>query len=198
MAIRKIARLGEPTLRKAALPISAEKLGSAWLQQLTADLVETMRDAEGAGLAAPQIYEPVQLCALEVKRNLRYPHFPEIPLTLLINPQLTPLTASYDVLLENESVTLYEGCLSIPGLRGRVTRPRSVRLSAITPDGKEINEVWTGVAAAILQHEVDHLHGCLFIDRADPLTLCFQQEYERYVPVDQRVIDHALVSEGQG
>ena len=190
MAIRKIARLGEPVLRQQAAPISRDRLGSAWLTQLFADLIETMRDANGAGLAAPQIYESFQAAVIEVKKNTRYPAFPEIPLRLLVNPKLTPLVSHSDVLVETESVTLYEGCLSIPGLRGKVTRPRSVHLSALTPEGDQIDEIWTGVSAAVLQHEIDHLQGSLFIDRAEPLSMTFQQEYERYVPLDQRVVDH--------
>jgi peptide deformylase len=83
------------------------------------DLIETMREVKGAGLAAPQIFEPVQAAVLEVKANPRYPTFPEIPLRLLLNPVLTPLVSRTDVLPPEESVTLFEGCLSIPGLRGR-------------------------------------------------------------------------------
>lgn len=190
MAIRKIARLGEPVLRGQAAPISRDRLGSAWLSQLFSDLIETMREVKGAGLAAPQIFEPVQAVVMEVKANSRYPTFPEIPLRQLVNPELTPLLSRTDCLLERESVTLYEGCLSIPGLRGKVTRPRSVHLRAWTPEGDEIDEVWTGVAAAVLQHEVDHLRGSLFIDRADARSLSFQDEYEQYVPLEQRVVDH--------
>lgn len=194
MAIRKIARLGEPVLRQVAKPIAREHLSSAWFERLLADMVETMRDADGAGLAAPQVYESVQVCIIEVgrggKHNPRYPDVPDIPLRVLVNPQLTPLSSSYDVLIETESVSMYEGCLSVPGLRGRVTRPRSVRLRAQDRDGSPIDEVWNGPAASVLQHEVDHLHGCLFVDRAEPQTLCFLQEYERFVPAQDRIVDH--------
>jgi peptide deformylase len=124
------------------------------------------------------------------QNNARYPLIPNIPLRVLVNPQLTPLTTSYDVLLESESVSMYEGCLSVPGLRGRVTRPRSVRLRAQDRDGTIVDEVWTGPAASVIQHEVDHLHGALFVDRVDPSTLCFLKEYERHVPQLDRIVDH--------
>jgi peptide deformylase len=189
VAIRKIAKLGEPVLRQNADPIQKQQLGSDWLRLLIADMTETMRDADGAGLAANQIYEPVQVCILEVNKNARYPHWPEIPFRVLINPKLTPLVESYDVLVESDSITMYEGCLSVPGLRGRVTRPRRVRVQALSLEGDEMDEIWEGVAAAIVQHEVDHLHGTLFVDRCEPRTLCFQREYERYVPVAERCVD---------
>jgi peptide deformylase len=200
VAIRKIARLGEPVLRQAATPIAREHLSTAWFERLLADMIETMRDADGAGLAAPQVYESVQLCIIEVgrgaKNNPRYPLLPDIPLRVLVNPQVAPIASSYDVLLETESVSMYEGCLSVPGLRGRVTRPRSVRLRAQDRDGSAIDEVWTGPAASVLQHEVDHLHGCLFVDRVEPQTLCFLQEYERHVPQQERIVDHGSPKQG--
>lgn len=189
MTIRKIARLGEPILRRSASPIAPEALGQAWLHTLIDDMIETMRDADGAGLAAPQVYEPWQVCVIEVLANPRYPNFPTIPLTVLLNPRLTPLVSTHDVLLDRESVTLYEGCLSVPGLRGRVSRPRAVRVQALAPDGTEVDQHWSGVSAAIIQHEVDHLHGTLFVDRADSSTLCFSREYERYVPEAERLVD---------
>ncbi len=206
MAIRKIARLGEPILRGKAARLTSEQLGSEWLTQLLSDMTETMRDADGAGLAAPQIYEPYQICMLEVNtrpnnnprsNTPRYPYFPQIPFQVLLNPTLTPLVQTHDVLVESDSITTYEGCLSVPGLRGRVSRPRRVRVQATTPTGGSIDEVWEGVAAAIIQHEVDHLHGVLFVDRADPKTLCFQREFERFVPDTERCIDHGSAQHDQ-
>ncbi|HEX2730939.1 MAG TPA: peptide deformylase [Polyangiaceae bacterium] len=202
MAIRTIARLGEPILRRTASPVAREQLSSAWFEQLVADLVDTMRHADGAGLAAPQIFESFQVCVIEVgrdgKHNPRYPLLPDIPLRVFVNPQLTPLTTSYDFLLENESISMYEGCLSVPGLRGRVTRPRSVRLRALDVKGEAIDEVWSGPVAAVIQHEVDHLHGSVFLDRVDASTLCFLQEYERYVPPEERIVDHGAPRPKEG
>lgn len=189
MVIRKVARLGDPGLRASAGLISREQLRSQWLRELVGDMTRTMRDAEGAGLSAPQVYAPFQVCMVEVHKNARYPKFPEVPLRVFINPKLTPLVQSHDVLIETDSITLYEGCLSVPGLRGRVTRPRRVRLQALDLEGQVIDETWEGIPAAILQHEVDHLHGTLFIDRTDPRTLCFQKEFERHVPDDEHCVD---------
>lgn len=188
MALRKIARLGEPILRTTAARVSENLFGSAGLERLLTDMLETMRDAGGAGLAAPQIYEPSQVCLIEVAKNARYPDFPDIPLTVLINPVITPIVTTHDVLVESEAITMYEGCLSVPGLRGRVTRPAAVRVRAQRPDGTVIDETWSGVAAAIVQHEVEHLHGVLFVDRADASSLCFEKEYKRHVPHDARII----------
>lgn len=182
MSIRKIAQLGEPILRRVAEPFAKRELRSAEFQSLLDDLIETMRDADGAGLAAPQIYVSRQLCAIEVQANPRYPAFPQIPLTVLVNPRLTPLESA-------GTIAMYEGCLSVGGMRGRVTRPRSVRVQALRPDGDEIDEIWEGIAAAIVQHEVDHLQGHLYVDHVDPSTLCFLREYERHVPLEARIVD---------
>lgn len=183
MAVRRIARLGEPGLRRVASKIEAEQFGSAGLQALVNDLIETMRAVSGAGLAAPQIFENVAVCVIEVKKNTRYPMFPEIPLSVLVNPVLTPLPGHHG------SIAIFEGCLSVPGLRGRVVRPRAVQLSALTPTGEPIERQVIGVEAAILQHEVDHLLGSLFVDKADPRSLTFLEEFEQFVPVEERVTE---------
>lgn len=189
MAIRKIAQLGEPVLRRVAEPIAREEIGSERLVTLTRDLIETMRDADGAGIAAPQVYESVRLCVVEVRKNPRYPHFPEIPLLVLINPVVEPLSSSSESGEARDTITMFEGCLSVPGLRGKVRRPRKVRVTALNEQGAPLELVWEGVRAAVIQHELDHLDGVLFVDRALPRSLMFQREYERYVPPDQRVAD---------
>jgi peptide deformylase len=190
MAIRKIAQLGEPVLRQRARELSKEELASPRIASLIEDMVETMRDADGAGLAAPQVYESLALVVIEVRANPRYPSADPIPLTVLVNPKLTPIAASpLDRLSDSEAIEVYEGCLSVTGLRGRVRRPRQVRVQALDRAGKSVDEVWEGFRAAVVQHETDHLLGTLFVDRADPKTLSFLREYERYVPVEQRVVD---------
>lgn len=189
MPVREILRLGDPRLRMRAEPVRDSAWGSMELQNLVNDLTDTMRAASGAGIAAPQIGVLQQVCVIEVKRNERYPQFPEIPLCVLINPQLTPLAHSYDVLAPADAISVYEGCLSVPGLRGRVSRPRRVRLQARDVNGNRVDEVWEGPKAAVVQHEVDHLHGTLFVDRADTSTLAFIAEYEQFVPVSERVVD---------
>lgn len=186
MALRDIAKLGEPILRQHAARVPPEKLDSPWLRQLVTDLIDTMHHNQGAGLAAPQIFEPSSVCVLEVEKNPRYPSFPTVPLRVLVNPQVTPLERAE---LESTRVTIYEGCLSVPGLRGKVDRPRKVHLEAQSLEGAPIDEVWEGIPAAILQHEVDHLNGVLFVDRADPRSLCFLEQFELHVPPSQRVLD---------
>jgi peptide deformylase len=170
--------MGEPILRQLARTLADGEFGSSSLDTLISDLIDTMRAADGAGLAAPQIFEPVSVCVLEVERNPRYPTFPRVPLTVLVNPVVEPIEGS-------GVIGLYEGCLSVPGLRGRVSRPDRVRLRARTPSGDTVDRVVEGVEAAIVQHEVDHLYGRLFVDHAESTTLTFLEEYQRYVaPVD--------------
>lgn len=191
MPVREILRLGHPRLRQGAEPVPERVFGSSDLFDLVADLVDTMRSNCGAGIAAPQIGVSLQVCVIEVTRNERYPSFPEIPLCVLVNPQLTPIGQSYDVLAPEDAISIYEGCLSVPGLRGKVSRPRRVRVQARDQFGNRVDEVWEGAKAAVVQHEVDHLHGTLFVDRADTNTLCFLAEYEQFVPVEERVLDGA-------
>ena len=173
MAIRKIAQLGHPILRTQARFISKEELATPEFQQLIDDLVETMRDANGAGLAATQIYEAVQVCAIEVNNNPRYPYKPKIPLTILVNPKLEYLT---DETFEN-----YEGCLSVPNLRGVVHRIARVRLTALDRHGNAVEQTCQGFTAGTMQHEIDHLNGILFVDRVkDPKTLSTWTEFDRH------------------
>lgn len=173
MTFRKIATIGHPILRQEARPLSTEEVSAPATQQLIDDLVETMREARGAGLAANQVYQPVQICVIEVGDNPRYPYKPKIPLTVLINPELEPL--------DQETFDNYEGCLSVPNLRGIVPRHVGVRLRALDREGNTVErEIW-GLTAGTFQHEVDHLRGRLFVDRVtDPTTLCTWDAFERY------------------
>lgn len=188
MAIRKIASLGEPVLRRPTENVPLDQIGSPRVQGLIDDMIETMRDADGAGIAAPQVYDSSRVCVIEVKNNPRYPDFPGIPLLVLVNPVLTAL-AGNGALRKEESITMYEGCLSVPGIRGRVQRPRRVRVQALSRTGEALDFVWEGIPAAVVQHECDHLDGVLFVDRADPKTLTFLREYERHVPAAERIVD---------
>ena len=172
MAIRKIAQIGHPVLRQVAREVSRAELASSKIQTFIDDLVDTMRDADGAGLAAIQVYEPIRICAIEVRNNPRYPYKPQIPLTILVNPVLTPVD---DELFDN-----YEGCLSVPNLRGMVKRHVHLRCQAWDRHGKPIDEVVHGLKAGTYQHEVDHLNGKIFVDRADPSTFTTWTEFERY------------------
>jgi peptide deformylase len=190
VAIRKIAQMGEPVLRRVARPLSVEELRSPAIQTLIDDMVDTMHDADGAGLAAPQVYESVQLCVIEIQKNPRYPDALDIPLTVLVNPVVTPAVDSpADALAEEDSIAMFEGCLSVTGMRGQVVRPRRVRVQALDRDGKPLDFVWEGVRASVVQHETDHLKGVLYVDRADSKSLTFLREYERYVPREERIVD---------
>jgi peptide deformylase len=173
MAIRKIAQIGHPVLRQRAREVTREELASPAIQQFIDDLIETMRDANGAGLAAIQVYEPIRICAIEVTNNPRYPYKPPIPLTILVNPVLTPVG--------DETFDNYEGCLSVPNLRGVVPRSTHLHVTAWDRHGGAIDEVVHGLKAGTYQHEVDHLDGKLFVDRVtDPSTLTTWTEFERY------------------
>jgi len=173
VTVRDIVRIGHPVLREVAAPV--DDLGA--VQGLIGDLVETMRAASGAGLAANQIGVPLQVCVIEVRTpNPRYPYKPAIPLTVLINPRVEPLS--------DETFANYEGCLSVPDLRGVVDRYVEVRVQALDRDGAPIDCVVRGLSAGTFQHETDHLNGTLFVDRVtDTRTLCTWSEFrERYEP----------------
>mgnify|MGYP000137240494 CR=1 FL=1 len=172
MAILKVAQIGHPVLRQQARPVTREELLTPAFQAFIDSMIETMRDAQGAGLAANQVHEPVQVCVMEVKDNPRYPYKPNIPLTILINPVLTPLS---ETKFEN-----YEGCLSVPDMRGMVRRHVELRVQAWDRLGNEIDRTIRGITAGTFQHECDHLAGTLFIDRVeDPRTLCTWKEFAR-------------------
>lgn len=188
MAIRKIAQMGNPVLRQRAEEVPPVEVRSPRVRTLIDDMIETMRDADGAGIAAPQVHESVRIAIIEVSGNPRYPDFPGIPLTVLVNPVVEPLVGGpAGELADEEAITLYEGCLSVSGIRGRVRRPRKVRVRALDREGNALDFVWEGVPAAVVQHETDHLDGVLFVDRADPRSLTFLKEWERYVVGAPRV-----------
>lgn len=190
VAIRKIAQLGEPVLRQTARPLSMDELKSPSIQSLIDDMIATMRDADGAGLAAPQVYESLQICVIEITKNPRYPDALDIPLTVLVNPVVTPAVgARGQALAARDSIAMFEGCLSVAGLRGRVSRPRRVRVRALGRFGEPLDFEWEGVRASVVQHETDHLKGVLYVDLADSRSLTFLREYERYVPREERIVD---------
>jgi peptide deformylase len=200
VAIRKIAQMGEPVLRRRADLVDPNEIAAPFIQTLIDDMIETMHDADGAGLAAPQVYESLQLCVIEVDQNPRYPQFEPIPLTVLINPVVTPLVGSVlsgGELSVEDSFQMYEGCLSVPGMRGRVVRPRKVRVQALDRAGVALDFVWESFRAVVVQHETDHLLGTLYVDRADPKTLTFLREYQRFVPSASRIRDQGKAVVGK-
>ena len=173
MSIRKIATIGHPVLRKVARPLGKEELRSPETQRFIDDLIETMVDANGAGIAANQVYEPIRISVICVKQNPRYPYMPTIPLTILVNPELE--------LVPGETFDNYEGCLSVPNLRGLVPRAVRVRVRAWDREGKPLDHEVKGLSAGVFQHEVDHLDGKLFVDRVkDTTSLSTWQDFERY------------------
>ena len=160
--IRAITTIGEPILRRRATEANLDRLRRGLYADLINDLVETMRDAQGVGLAAPQIGQSVRICVLEVAGNPRYPDFAPFPLTVLVNPTLT--------VTDQQRSIVEEGCLSISGIRNRIARPRSVRVTAFTSKSSPLEQEWSGTPAVIVQHEVDHLDGILITDHATALA----------------------------
>ena len=188
--IREVLRMGDPRLLQKALPVESFK--SAELDSLLQDMRDTMAHLNGAGLAAPQIGVGLRVVIFGVSANPRYPGVEPIALTTLVNPRLTAVpSGGHGALADRDAITVYEGCLSVTGLRGRVRRPRRVRVEAWDRSGAPLDFTWEGFRAAVVQHEVDHLHGTLFVDRALPQSWIFTREYERFVPLDQRIVDGA-------
>jgi peptide deformylase len=174
MSVRGIAAVGDPVLRRRASEIAPDELRSPEVQSLIDEMIETMRAASGAGLAANQVHDLRRIAVIEVKEgNPRYPYKPPIPLTVLVNPVLEPL--------DEETVEINEGCLSVPDLRGTVDRFVSVRVRYLDRHGAEHDEVRRGLTAGTFQHEVDHLDGVLFLDRVrDPSTFTTWEQFDRH------------------
>jgi peptide deformylase len=173
MAILKIAQMGNPVLRRPAAPVPVKSITSPILQKFVDDMIETMREYNGVGLAAPQVHESLQIVVIEVHENPRYPQVAPIPLTVLINPAAEPLT--------DETEEDWEGCLSIPDIRGKVPRVREIRVRAYDRKGKELDFAVKNFFARVILHECDHLQGILFPDRMQKLdTLTYLTEYQRY------------------
>jgi peptide deformylase len=173
MAILKVARLGHPVLRLVAEPVPVESIASPLVQQLIDDMLETMDEYDGAGLAAPQVHVSAQIVVFEIENNPRYPDAESIELTVLINPKITPLSDD----IEED----WEGCLSLPDLRGRVPRHTKVRVEAYDRDAKKLNYIAKGFHARVVQHECDHLWGKVYVDRMTSMeSLTFMREFARY------------------
>ena len=165
MAVLPIRRIGDPVLRQICRQVAPDELATTEMQSFIDDLIETMRAANGAGLAAPQVGRPVAIAAVCIDDNPRYPYKPNFPLTVFVNPVVT--------VLSDETRSLDEGCLSVPDLRGRVERSMHVRIQAVDRHGAPIDFEVKGLTAGTFQHEFDHLLGVVFVDRVrDPSTLC--------------------------
>ncbi len=157
MAILKVARLGHPVLRQKANPVPVDDIASDRVQRLIDDMVETMREYDGAGLAANQVHTLLQIAVIEVETNPRYPDAPPIPLTVLVNPVVTPAT--------EEREDGWEGCLSVPDMRGVVPRYTAVRLECYDRQANRVSLVAKDFFARVIQHETDHLNGIVYLDR---------------------------------
>lgn len=160
MAVREILKMGDPRLLRVAEPVTS--FGTPELHALIADMFDTMHAANGAGLAAPQIGVNLQLVIYGFKNNPRYPDAPQVPETVLINPVLTPLSG--------EQEEAFEGCLSVPGLRGSVPRWTQLHYEGFDQFGERIVRDAAGFHARVVQHEVDHLHGILYPMRIKDFT----------------------------
>ena len=170
--LREIVEIGNPVLRQIAKSVAKDEIPSKRIQRLVDDLIDTMRYANGAGLAATQIAVPLRVCVIEVKKNPRYPYKPDIPLTVLINPIITFLT--------DKRITVYEGCLSVPNLRGQVERCPEIKVEGLDRNGESVSFVSKGISAGTFQHELDHLDGLIYTDLIkDPSTLCTLKEFAR-------------------
>ena len=152
--IRDILKMGDPRLLRIAPPVPDAMLGSAELDALIADMFDTMHAADGVGLAAPQIGVDLQLVIFGFEHSERYPDAPEVPQTILLNPVITPLSQDME--------EGWEGCLSVPGLRGIVPRYARVRYRGFDPSGQPIDREVAGFHARVVQHECDHLDGVLY------------------------------------
>ncbi|EHR71097.1 peptide deformylase [Burkholderiales bacterium JOSHI_001] len=161
MAVREILKMGDPRLLRVAQPVT--NFGSAELRALVVDLFDTMAAANGAGLAAPQIGVDLQLVIFGFENNnQRYPDAPAVPLTVLVNPTIEPL--------DEEMEAGWEGCLSVPGLRGQVPRHARIRYHGFDAEGQRIDRIAEGFHARVVQHECDHLIGRLYPTRMTDLS----------------------------
>jgi len=167
--------MGHPTLRRPARALQTDEIGSDVLHRLVVDMIDTLHDYGGIGLAAPQVNEAIRLAIVELPGGMsRYGELPSIPLTAFINPRIE--------VLDQTTAGYWEGCLSVPGLRGFVERPQHIRVEALDLAGEPISMELEGFPATVFQHEFDHLDGRLYVDRiSDSTRLVFEEEYERYI-----------------
>jgi len=176
MAILKVARMGHPVLRAKALPIPPSEIAAPGVQQLIDDMFETMEEYAGIGLAAPQIHQPLRVFVAGLREGPLTDLMSDdedMPRVALVNPEISPAG--------EEIESNWEGCLSIPDVRGLVPRPTLVRVRAFDRTGRPLEFTASGLPARVLQHELDHLDGILFVDRMPSFeSLTFMEEYRRH------------------
>ncbi|NAS31484.1 peptide deformylase [Flavobacteriaceae bacterium R38] len=168
-----VIKMGNPGLRGVSKEVDSKIIQSESFQQFLKNLIATMRIEDGAGIAAPQVAVMQRVFVMEMENNTRYPDKESFPLLIAINPKISPIG--------DELQDSWEGCLSIPNIRGKLKRYNRIKLTATDVTGKEFVTELTGFAAVVAQHELDHLDGILFIDRMESLeTLTFFEEYQEY------------------
>ena len=176
MAILKVARLGHPVLRAKASPVPPAEIASVRIQTLVDDMFETMSEYQGIGLAAPQVHESLRVFVAGVRRAevvTPMTDDTEMPMVAVINPEIVPVGGDVE--------SGWEGCLSIPDIRGRVVRPAAIEMSAYDRKGRRVRLGASGLPARVIQHETDHLDGVLFFDRMQSFeTLAFMDEFRRH------------------
>lgn len=181
MAILEIAKLGNPILRKVAEPVTQEAYQDPSFQLFLDDMIDTMQEMDGVGLAAPQVYQSKQILVIYSNENPRYPSATDLPLLVLLNPRLT--------ILSDEMVDGWESCLSVKDLRGMVSRYRRVHVSGFDRHMAPVEFEAEGFLSVVLQHEIDHLYGKVFLDRmADFSTLTHLDEFEHYWRPSQEAV----------
>ncbi len=183
MSILKVARMGHPVLREVARELTPQEIKSDEIRRLVEDMIETMHEYSGVGLAAPQVHRPLQLAVIEFEDdNPRYPDAGAQGLTVFINPRIT--------VLDGKEQGFWEGCLSVPELRGLVYRPRKVQVDYLDLEGKPQQLVAEDFLATVVQHELDHLQGTLYVDKIKDLKkFSFIEEYHRYWQPDPEPAD---------
>ncbi len=174
MSIRKIIRMGHPLLRKEAKKVPIKEIKSPQMANLLKDMHDTMKDSDGIGLAAPQIGVSLQVAIIEIPEDSpRYPGTKKSDLLIIFNPKIT--------VIDQKKQGYWEGCLSVPGLRGFVERPRKIRVDFYNENADKVSLELEGFLSTVFQHEIDHLFGKLYIDRIrDTQKLCYNEEFEEY------------------
>ena len=174
MTIRSIIRMGHPNLRESAAAFPEKDINTPRFHDLIQDMRDTLHHAGGIGLAAPQINEGVQVAIIEISEGpSRYGDLGAVEFSIFVNPRVT--------VLNSERKGYWEGCLSVPGLRGFVNRPQAIEVDYLDAEGCVQQRRFSGFAATVVQHEFDHLIGKLYIDRIeDPALLAFEAELEQF------------------
>jgi len=180
MAVLEVAKLGNPILREVARAVTVVECQTVAFQCFLDDLVDTMREKDGVGLAAPQVSQSIQAIVIESEENTRYQDTPNLPLRIMLNPTITYYA--------EETIEGWEGCLSLDNLRGKVVRSERIHVDGFDRFMNPVSIDAEGFLAVVFQHEIDHLHGRLFIDRMDDLkTLTHLVEYDHFWTDEQTV-----------